>query len=111
MPFVVSVYMVRGFLEQQQELQQPLASLSSGLGLGPSAAAPAAAAPSAALAGSSSGGGGSLGLDEQRVAQLTGLLTAAFSAAQLVTSYPLGVLSDRIGRKVGLQQIIRTKRT
>lgn len=37
---------------------------------------------------------------EQVVGRLTGLLAATFCAAQLVTSYPWGMLSDRIGRKV-----------
>lgn len=38
---------------------------------------------------------------EGAVGRLTGLLAATFCAAQLVTSYPWGMLSDRIGRKVG----------
>ena len=36
---------------------------------------------------------------EDRVGTFTGLLGACFCAAQLLTSYPLGLLSDRIGRR------------
>lgn len=36
---------------------------------------------------------------EEHVGTLTGLLGACFCAAQLLTSYPLGLLSDRIGRR------------
>ncbi|KFM28363.1 putative peptide/nitrate transporter [Auxenochlorella protothecoides] len=36
---------------------------------------------------------------EQRVGVLTGALGAVSSAAALLTSYPLGALSDRVGRK------------
>lgn len=36
---------------------------------------------------------------EEAVGSLTGLLGACFCAAQLLTSYPLGMLSDRIGRR------------
>jgi MFS family permease len=36
---------------------------------------------------------------EDRVGVLTGLLGASFCSAQLLTSFPLGMLSDRIGRK------------
>jgi len=36
---------------------------------------------------------------EERVGTLTGLLGACFCAAQLLTSYPLGLLSDRLGRR------------
>lgn len=43
--------------------------------------------------------GGGAPPSEQRVGRATGLLSATFSAAQLLTSYPLGRLSDRIGRK------------
>lgn len=38
---------------------------------------------------------------EATVGRLTGLLAAVFCAAQLVTSYPWGIISDRVGRKVG----------
>lgn len=44
---------------------------------------------------------GAEGVSEQAVGRATGLLAAMFCAAQLVTSYPWGHLSDRIGRKVG----------
>ena len=37
--------------------------------------------------------------DEASVGQLVGLLGAAFCAAQLITAYPLGILSDRVGRR------------
>lgn len=36
---------------------------------------------------------------EATVGRLTGLLAAVFCAAQLVTSYPWGIISDRVGRK------------
>ncbi len=42
--------------------------------------------------------------DEATVGRLTGLLAAVFCAAQLVTSYPWGIVSDRVGRKVGAAQ-------
>lgn len=38
---------------------------------------------------------------EQAVGKATGLLAAVFCAAQLCTSFPWGLISDRIGRKVG----------
>jgi MFS family permease len=38
-------------------------------------------------------------VDEQTVGRLVGLLGASFCAAQLLTSFPLGRLSDRIGRR------------
>lgn len=37
---------------------------------------------------------------EEHVGTLTGLLGASFCAAQLITSYPLGMLSDVIGRRI-----------
>lgn len=37
---------------------------------------------------------------EQAVGRATGMLAATFCAAQLVTSYPWGMVSDRVGRKV-----------
>lgn len=39
-------------------------------------------------------------VSEQAVGRRTGLLAAVFCAAQLVTSMPWGLVSDRIGRKV-----------
>jgi len=38
--------------------------------------------------------------DEATVGRLTGVLAGAAAAAQVATSYALGMLSDRIGRKV-----------
>ena len=38
-------------------------------------------------------------VSEQKVGELTGILGACFCAAQLFTSYPIGKLSDRIGRR------------
>jgi MFS family permease len=37
---------------------------------------------------------------EEHVGTLTGLLGATFCAAQLITSYPLGLLSDIVGRRL-----------
>lgn len=37
---------------------------------------------------------------EEHVGALTGLLGASFCAAQLITSYPLGMLSDIVGRRI-----------
>lgn len=44
---------------------------------------------------------------EATVGRLTGLLAAVFCAAQLVTSYPWGLISDRVGRKVGRSAALR----
>lgn len=44
-------------------------------------------------------GGEAIG--EQTIGRLVGLLGASFCASQLLTSYGIGKLSDRIGRKVG----------
>jgi len=43
--------------------------------------------------------GGTQGPSEKEIGFLTGILGACFCAAQFFTSYPLGKLSDRIGRK------------
>ena len=40
-------------------------------------------------------------MTEAAVGSATGMLAAVFCAAQLVTSYPWGMISDRVGRKVG----------
>jgi MFS family permease len=48
-------------------------------------------------------GGDPAAVSEAVVGRATGILSAVFCAAQLLTSYPLGMLSDRIGRKVGVQ--------
>jgi MFS family permease len=52
-----------------------------------------------AASSSATGGTPSPPPSEAQVGKLTGLLGASFCAAQLVTSYPLGRLSDRIGRR------------
>ena len=44
---------------------------------------------------------GGAAVSEQAVGRATGLLAAVFCAAQLLTSFPWGLVSDRIGRKVG----------
>ena len=48
-------------------------------------------------------GGDPAAVSEAVVGRATGILSAVFCAAQLLTSYPLGMLSDRIGRKVGVR--------
>lgn len=45
------------------------------------------------------GGTGSSAEEEASVGRLTGMLAAAASAAQTCTSYPWGLVSDRLGRK------------
>jgi MFS family permease len=37
---------------------------------------------------------------EERVGKLTGYLGACFCFAQLITSYPVGMLSDVVGRRI-----------
>ncbi|WIA44282.1 hypothetical protein OEZ86_007089 [Tetradesmus obliquus] len=82
MPFTIAVYMVRGFLQQQQRYEgaflQGQQLQQGGGGHGAAVAA---------------------GVDEQLVGQLTGALAAVYSLSQFTTSYAWGLASNRIGRK------------
>lgn len=81
MPFTIAVYMVRGFLQQQQRYEgaflQDQQQQQGGGGHGAAAA----------------------GVDEKLVGQLTGALAAVYSLSQFTTSYAWGLASNRIGRK------------
>jgi len=92
LPFTLATYMVRDWLRASSSPTEPAgaAAATADAAAGPAAIpAPDAIPPAPARPP----------VDERRVGELTGALTAAYSLAQAVTSIPFGRWSDAHGRR------------